>query len=131
MLRYVRSGLARMRAMQRLAEVNLFEERSAHERALRLLLRCLTPAQRADFERTKSFKVRGRSGRYYRITYGTIANVEVLPPAGTIARRLCAGPTGVPIPAVMLAQKLMLETQEAEFLRIAAQGSGTTWAPTR
>jgi hypothetical protein len=32
----------------------------------------------------------------------------------------------VPIPAVVLAQKLMLETQESEFLSIAARGPGTT-----
>jgi hypothetical protein len=37
----------------------------------------------------------------------------------------------LPIPAVMLAQKLMLETQESEFLRIAAGGPGTTRAANR
>ncbi|HEY9530775.1 MAG TPA: hypothetical protein VIQ55_05260 [Burkholderiales bacterium] len=126
LFRYVRNGLERMLAMERFAEMGLYEDRRARERARQLLLRCLTPGQRAEFERTGTFKVRGRSGQHYRITYGTTANIEVLAPSGTVCRRLCAGPVGVPIPAMMLAQKLMLETQEAEFVRIAARGPGTT-----
>ena len=47
------------------------------------------------------------------------ATAEVLSRAGTVEYRLCAGPSGVPIPAVMLAEKLMLEAQEAAFLQIA------------
>ena len=126
MLRYVRSGLERMRSVQRMAEGGLFEERRSHERAQSLLLRCLTPAQRAEFERSSAFTIRGQSGQMYRITYGTAANVELLGRSGTVVRRLCAGPVGVPVPAVMLAQKLMLENQEREFLSIAALGTGTT-----
>ncbi len=127
LLRHLRDGLERMLAMERFAEMGLYEDRRARERSRQLLLRNLTPAQRAEFERTGTFKVRGgTSGQPYRITYGTTANIEVLTPSGTVCRRLCAGPVGVPIPAMMLAQKLMLETQEAEFVRIAARGPGTT-----
>jgi hypothetical protein len=131
MLRYVRRSVGRALAVRRRAETGLFEDPRAHERSLRLLVQCLTPEQRAEFERLDAFTVRGRSGRRYRITYGSIANIEVLGTSGMGGRRLCAGPTGVPVPAVMLAQKLMLETQESEFLRIAAQGSGTTWTGAR
>lgn len=102
-----------------------FPARGAEAKALDLLARCLTPAQRAEFERFRSFTVRAASGQLYRVTYGSTANVEVLTPEGEVMSRLCAGPAGIPIPAVMLAQKLMLETSEQEFIRIAAQGPGT------
>jgi hypothetical protein len=130
-LRGVRNGLQRILAVEPFAEIGLFEDHRAHERSLRLLLRCLSAAQRAEFARSNAFKVRGESGQQYRITYATTSNIEVLAPSGAVARRLCAGPVGVPIPAVLLAQKLMLETQESEFLRIAAGGPGTTRAATR
>ena len=100
--------------------------RGAEGRSLDLLMRCLTREQRAEFERFRTFTVRGKSGRLYRITYATTANVEVVMATGEVLSRLCAGPAGVPTPAVMLAQKLMLETAEQEFIRIAAQGPGTT-----
>jgi hypothetical protein len=129
-LRYFRDRLERYLAVGRFAEMGLFEDRRARERALALLVRSLSPAQRAEFQRSNTFTVRGsRSGQRYRITYATTANVEALGPQGTIERRLCAGPMGVPIPSVMLAQKLMLESEEPEFLRIAARGTGTTPAP--
>jgi hypothetical protein len=131
-LRGVRDGLQRILAVEPFAEIGLFEDHRAHERSLRLLLRCLTPAQRAEFARSNAFKVRGESGQQYRITYATTSNVEVIAHSGAISRRLCALPMGnLPIPAVMLAQKLMLETQESEFLRIAAGGPGTTRAANR
>lgn len=98
-------------AMRRLAQ--------AHSRAL--LMSCLNPAQRAEFDRTLGFTVRGQSGREYRITFGATANVEVLGPDAELAYRLCAAPDDLPTPEVMLAQKLMLETREAEFLRIAVR----------
>ena len=97
----------------------LFDRRQAHERALSLLVRCLTPAQRAEFKASNAFRVRGESGQRYKITYGNTANVEVLSQSGAVLRQLCAGPLDVPTPALMLAQKLMLETEESEFLRIA------------
>lgn len=125
--RGVRDGLERMPAVEPYMDAGLVPDRRASERALDLLVRCLTPAQRAEFARSSTFKVRGQSGQQYRITYATTSNVEVLGPSGTVCRRLCALPVGdLPIPAVMLAQKLMLETRESEFLRIAARGPGTT-----
>ena len=91
------------------------------ERSRELLLRCLSAAQRAEFERTLGFCVRGVSGCRYRIGYSTTANVEVLGEEGEVLFRLCAGPNRMPTPSVLLAQKLMLEACEAEFLRIAAR----------
>ena len=114
-----------MRALRRLL-AGFDPEGRAQERSLELLLQHLSPAQRTEFKRSKAFRVCGQSGQQYRITYGNAGNVEALTPAGAVSRRLCAGPLELPIPAVMLAQKLMLETQESEFLRIAALGPGTT-----
>jgi hypothetical protein len=118
-LRALRNGLERMLVAERFAQRGPFEGRRAHERSLRLLVACLTPEQRVEFARSNAFKVRGESGQCYRITYDKSMNIEVLAPSGMVLRRLCAGPVDIPTPAVMLAQKLMLEAQEAEFLRIA------------
>lgn len=126
LLRRVRDGIERVLALEHLGEAGLYENRRARERSRQLLLRCLNAAQRSEFERTRAFTVRGKSGQKYRITYGMTANVEVVLPSGGVCRRLCAGPVDVPVHALMLAQKLMLETQEAEFVRIASRGPGTT-----
>lgn len=143
LLRRFRAAFGRTHAV-RFVERGLFEGGRAHQRSLQLLLSCLTPAQRAEYQRLRAFTVQGASGRRYRITYGTTANIEVLAPAGWVDHRLCAGPEGLPAPAVMLAQKLMLESREAEFLRIAARHSAVagsyagaepistaTWSPPR
>lgn len=103
----------------RFARCGLYEDRQAYRRSRELLLECLSPSQRGEFERRGAFTVCGQSGRRYRIAYGTGMNIEVLGPGGEVEYRLCAAPADVPTPAVMLAQKLMLEAQEAEFLRIA------------
>lgn len=115
----------RLLAWRAVSEFPFPPARSAEGRSLELLTRCLTREQRAEFERFRTFTVLGKSGQRYRITYGSTANVEVLTPDGDVMSRLCAGPPGLPIAAVMLAQKLMLESSEQEFIRIAAQGPGT------
>jgi hypothetical protein len=125
-VRYLRRALGRMGMVRCFAEAGLMHDRRARERAMDLLVQHLTPAQRAEFERTCAFKVRAKSGQLYRITYATTANIEVLEQPGMVVRRLCAGPLGVPIPDVMLAQKLMLEGDEPAFLRIAAR-LGDNW----
>lgn len=99
-------------------------QHAAAERSADLLVSCLSAAQRAEFQRTRAFTVRGPSGRRYRIGFGTMANIEVLGKSGEVDYRLCAGPVELPTHAVMLAQKLMLESCEAEFLRIAARHPG-------
>jgi hypothetical protein len=124
--RSAREGLERVLAPEPFMDKPPIPDRRACVRSLELLDRCLTPAQRAEFARSSTFRVRGQSGQQYRITYGTTSNIEVLGPSGKVCRRVCALPVGnLPVPAVMLAQKLMLETRESELLRIAAHGPGT------
>ena len=121
-LRRARRMLRRvLAARRRQAESACCADQRAYRRARNLLRRCLSPAQREDFDRSRSFTVRGASGRLYRIGHALSVNVEVLGESGEAEYRLCAGPLGLPIPAVMLAQKLMLENQEMEFLRIAVK----------
>jgi hypothetical protein len=86
-------------------------------RARRLLLRHLSPAQRQTWKRHRWFEVAGQ-GCVYRIHEGRAMNVKQLRPGQPVAT-LCAFPRGVPMGDVLLAQKLMLETDEAGFLRVA------------
>ena len=127
-------GAALRRALlerERLPQLALRSERQATQRSLALLVRCLDAAQRDEFERMHRFTVRAPSGRRYRIAYGATANIDMIGEAGQVLCRLCARPFEVPVPAVMLSQKLMLETQEAEFLRLAARHEVLAVRPVR
>ncbi len=117
------AGVARLSAQvaEHRARTRFSAQYHAAERARQLLVACLSTSQRSEFERTLGFRVRGASGRLYRIGYSPTANIEVLDETGEVQYRLCAGPDRVPTAAVLLAQKLMLEAREAEFLRIAVR----------
>lgn len=101
------------------------ERARARERAARLLHEHLTAEQLEELSREGRFHldVLSQDGRRrrYRINRGRSRNVqEVDPGNGRIIKTLCAHPVAyVPDEDTMLAQKLMLETAEAEFLRIA------------
>lgn len=91
----------------------------AATRALALLRSCLTPEQVAQMEDCGNFDVRARSGRLYRLWTHTMAgNVEEIDERDRVAL-YCAHPSGVPTADGLLAQKLMLETDDEEFRRIA------------
>jgi len=106
---------------RRVAPVFRVFDRQAALRARELLFAYLTPAQRQEIEQRRAFTVRGQSGQLYRIGVGSVANIEVLDEAGRVGYRLCACPQRLPTWGVMLAQKLMLESREAEFLGIAVR----------
>lgn len=99
--------------------------RAAKERAEGLLYEHLTDEQRAEIKRHKFFVVRGgKTGRKYKINAdgGLAGNVHELDEAGALKRRLCAHishAANAPIFDHLLAQKLMLEYQEEDFLRVA------------
>lgn len=95
----------------------------AARRAKILLLRRLTPVQRATFRENNWFVVTGgKTGRRYRINAkGSIcANIDVLAENdnGRVDHRLCAHaePASVPTCDQLLTQKIMLEWAEEEFL---------------
>jgi hypothetical protein len=116
-LRQQQKAALRVRATKRLAKI----------KAEHLLISALAEEQRMDLKRYGYFKLyvqRGEATRVYRIRRGQVQNIELMEelPNGDLkpVRTLCAHPSIlVPDADAMLAQKLMLETNEAEFLRIA------------
>lgn len=97
----------------------------ADQRAEKILHEALTNKQRAELRDRGFFTMEtirpSGERRTYRIKRGRSGNVEQIDPtSGRVLKRLCAHPImHVPDPDTMLAQKLMLETMEDEFLRIA------------
>lgn len=103
---------------------------AAEARAETLLIENLSLAQRLQYAETKAFVVEGRGGRRFRIRNGRSGNVDVVGRDGRVLHRLCAHPRElVPNCDTMLAQKLMLEDDEATFLRVANQHTAFDAAP--
>lgn len=103
--------------------IMLKEQAEAKERAHELLLSALSREQQEEYLKSNFFRVRivDKTGtiRTYRVDHGTHGNVRLIDEAGKILRRYCIQPNGVPTEDAMLAQKLLLETDEEAFLRIA------------
>jgi len=96
--------------------------RTAQDRANELLLAHLTPEQRETVKRHGWFVVKGgKSKNRYRIsTRGVAGNVELLTDADRAVFRYCCHlEHGFPSADHHLAQKLMLEHDENDFLRLA------------
>lgn len=91
---------------------------AAWVRAEALLRDNLTLEQRRRLDTHKEFFVQSELGRLYRIRMGDVGNVDLMYD-GTVMQRYCIHPKGVPVYDTMLAQKLMLEACEDEFLRVA------------
>ncbi len=102
-------------------DIQRVQEEESSTRACTLLLSCLSPGQRKEFEDTDLyFTVTAPSQRRYRIEKGFNWNIKVLGDDGKVIGKLCAGPTElVPVYDSMLSQKLWLENDEEGFLRIA------------
>jgi hypothetical protein len=93
--------------------------REAEERALELLHSCLTENQRLDLEADDQFTVVAPSGREYLIVQGYAGNVY------SEGWSFCIHmDSRLPVSDHMLAQKLMIETDEAGFLSIANRSPG-------
>jgi hypothetical protein len=100
------------------------ERGQAEKRAEKLLQETLTPKQREELAAKGYFELEtiAKSGerRIYRIKRGRSRNIEQVDDSGRRIKTLCAHPIAqVPDADTMVAQKLMLESQEDEFLRIA------------
>lgn len=93
--------------------------KAADERAEELLRSLLTDEQRKHLDEMTSFLVKSESQRTFRIRRGE--RVQELDDNGKVIAGYCIAPTGIGLPVAdkMLAQKLLLENNEAEFLRIA------------
>lgn len=103
------------------ARVSDVAKAAAEAKARDLLLEHLTPEQAREFEASKSFVVTSRSGRRYRITLGRAHNVHELDADGKPALELCGHVADYAVPNGdnVLAQKLMLEASEEEYLKLA------------
>ena len=92
----------------------------AEAAAERLLREHLDAEQVAQLERDRAFVVSVSSGRRYKIKRGRQGNVVEIDARGRSLRKFCIhADLYVPDPDTMLAQKLLLETDEAAFHRIA------------
>lgn len=97
--------------------------------ARELLVDCLTPAQRVQFERDGTFNVQVSEGQYagrnFEVTQQHSMGVYALNPRGTrTGVTFCIVPDGSdaeypPVYDHMLAEKLLLESDPATFFRIA------------
>jgi hypothetical protein len=97
-------------------------------RSIALLRSWLSPAQLAQFDSEHQFDVTGSAtGKRYRIVDSVVQNVFELDANGNVAMGLCFVPRGnLPVGDVMLSQKIALETDELEVLRVANRfGSGS------
>jgi hypothetical protein len=96
-------------------------QKRARKRARKLLHASLDPWQRKELKRKGHFHVVGSKGNEYRIASAFPVNVRL---AGEAKRSriffcLYAEDPQVPVEDVMLAQKLLLESDEGAFLHAA------------
>lgn len=94
------------------------EKKLAGAKARQLLLSLLDEEQEKQYQANGSFELRTDRGRY-RINPGD--RVEELDPAGKVLARFCIHPPDYEMPREdwAIAQKLMLETDEETFHRVA------------
>jgi len=92
----------------------LVRRRQARLRAEALLWAWLSPAQRKQYRARRWFEVTTSSGRRYRILRGAVVRLH---PRGSAYCIEATSP--VPVADEMLANKLLLETDERRFLATA------------
>lgn len=121
--RAAKAELARQAAVIEAAKVKIFTD-TAKARARKLLFSMLNADQQKELDEKNHFHltVHSRDGsmRVYRIETGYAGNVKLLGVDGQPVKRYCIhADYRLPHEDQMLAQKLLLETNEPEFLRIA------------
>ncbi len=84
-------------------------------RAREILLEFLDPEQRAEFEAEKRFRVQGQDGHAYLIEYKAAHNVFRLEGETKVVEYCLVASGYVPIPDLMLTQKILLESDPAPF----------------
>jgi hypothetical protein len=112
-------------------EEALLRENAAKDKALETLTRMLNPEQLKTFNEDQYFEVRGSEGHRFKIyTWTYSGNVEWIDKTGRIKGTYCCHPLGmtgrdpltgergrIPTLDAVIAQKLMLETDEIGFMR--------------
>jgi hypothetical protein len=64
-------------------------------------MNCLSPAQRAEFQRARWFTVQGKSGTVIQDHLRHGRQYRGADALGTVDYRLCAGPVAVPLPGAL------------------------------
>ena len=105
------------------AKVIQFKD-AANARARKLLMQTLNADQKKEMDEKNMFHltVHSQNGsmRVYRIEYGYAGNVKLLGADGQPEKRYCIhADSRLPYEDQMLAQKMLLEANEPEFIRIA------------
>lgn len=121
MLRRTRLEDARLRMVrENRHRAHRLRQRIAARRAQELLAANLDETQRADMERANGFRVITPQGNTYWVAKGHVGNVYLLNNQGNRVESLCIHARDqLPDEDHMLAQKLLLETDEPNFRRIA------------
>lgn len=108
--------LEREKKLREEAEARVLKAKMAEARAERLLRSCLSEQQVEDLDKKGSFyiEIQAANGKKerYRIDRGSHGNVKQVDEKGSIVRSFCIQPSGVPVPDVMLSQKLYLEASD-------------------
>lgn len=109
---------------QRRQEKEREGRQAAIKKAEALFLSCLTEKQREQFSKDKTFKVTGSGGKNkYLIDCRSMVENVYLTKWGKPVIAYCAGPWRTNISwDFHLAQKLILESDEAAFLKVAVPG---------
>jgi hypothetical protein len=118
-----KAELARQERVRDEAKKKIFTD-AAKVRARNLLMQMLNADQKKELEEKNLFHltVHSRDGsmKVYRIEYGYAGNVKLLGNDGQPVKRYCIhADYRLPYEDQMLAQKMLLEANEPEFLRIA------------
>jgi len=109
----VRARLAQEEAWRKAAQEKAEKAARAQARAEQLLRSCLSPEQIESLETRGHFYVDVDGGRErYRIDRGSHGNVKQVDKNNSLIRSFCIQPEGVPVPDIMLTQKLWLEASE-------------------
>ena len=103
----------------RLAAEQKRKKDEAIQRANDLLMMHLDEKQRRDWRLRQQFYVRSQSGKRFRIRNLGSMNIDEMDEGDRVRANHCIVAPGVPLPDQLLAQKLMLEHNEAEFMRVA------------
>lgn len=91
---------------------------TAEIKAEELLRSCLSRSQDEELTKFGWFDVPVKD-KTYRVKRGIAGNVFLLGDDGREVERFCIHPSGVPAGDAMLAQKLLLETDERKFRQVA------------
>jgi len=105
---------------------DLYRGVTAHDKSIALLKSWLSLEQLEQFERCGEFDVIGSDTKTrYRINQDHAFNIHEMKNGSRTGVRFCVVPTGgLPVGDQMLAQKIGLETDEMETLRIANSKPG-------